>query len=603
MIFTEKETSVLRRRLAAPAEKIIIEGDAVTFIGTTQISQINFHNPPKIPEKMPVQWDECGNNPCVYNITVAHKSQEANQIFVCGTNERGTACCNMNISEHSARCTSSDKVNSIKESIRNLNMKEGEAAAFVESPDSADLYITHVTGIRRFGKHSVRPASHDEEHRYVKLIVSKQGSISNVRQDKIYGFYNEKNMGTDMYSNMWKTYVTQICMTDTGGPKKKLQFTWTSQLNARLFCGNMEQKQHFSELLDVATVEADHWQDTRVYGLFQNEWGMRAVCVYTIQDIDHVFKTSPFKNSDKQPDRPRMCVADSTELAFETLKQIEASREMKTSVQPVHSLGPTLISFHHYTHIVAHNYQDKHDKNHTILFLSLQGGAVHKVKHEQTGSESNAFIIAEYKPFNHRAHIVSMGLNPSTKKLYVTSRTEVVQLDVANCQRYGGVCEECVLARDPYCGWSEGHCLQNGALQDTENGNIAICLNSTSNEIQIKVQRFTANKKPRCGEVDQIAVPRGSPYFFECPVSSLHAQYSWYHESSPVACSGAQQQCLLLLSSVQPEQEGTYTCASEELGYSRVWAQYQLTVEDRAEGYSPGLVLWVCLIAALLVQS
>lgn len=59
---------------------------------------------------------------------------------------------------------------------------------------------------------------------------------------------------------------------DIGGPKNTLQFFWTSQMNARLFCGDPERKQHFSELVDVATVHAEQWQDTRIYALFRNEW-------------------------------------------------------------------------------------------------------------------------------------------------------------------------------------------------------------------------------------------------------------------------------------------------------------------------------------------
>lgn len=44
------------------------------------------------------------------------------------------------------------------------------------------------------------------------------------------------------------------------------------------------------------------------------------------------------------------------------------------------------------------------------------------------------------------------------RKLYVNSGSELVQLDVANCALYGDSCEECVLGRDPYCGWNGTHC-------------------------------------------------------------------------------------------------------------------------------------------------
>lgn len=42
--------------------------------------------------------------------------------------------------------------------------------------------------------------------------------------------------------------------------------------------------------------------------------GMSAVCVYTIQDIDHIFTTSPFKGEDGQSNRPREVQYVSTQL-------------------------------------------------------------------------------------------------------------------------------------------------------------------------------------------------------------------------------------------------------------------------------------------------
>ncbi|XP_072321786.1 semaphorin-7A-like [Eucyclogobius newberryi] len=613
MSFTDRDTTMVRRRLPQTPVRVLTEGeDAVTAVGPTHISRIHFRclqelsNCVEHPVELPVEWGECAEQTraCIYNITIIHKRTEANQIFACGINGRDIACCNMDISEHSVKCTPSETVNNINKRMRDFIIKEGEASIFVESPDGAGLYITYSgpqgsVGIHKFGKHIVRPAYSDKEQHYIKLIVSKQGNINDVPQDKIYGFYNEKNQDAGMDSDMWKVFVTQICLNDTGGPKMYLQFTWTSQFNARLFCGDKRQKQHFSELLDVVTVEAEQWQDTRVYGLFKNKWGMRAVCVYTIQDIDRVFKTSPFKDSDpdSQLDRPRMCVADSTKLHIETLKQIEADSEMEECIEPVNGSGPLLISHHHYTHITAHNFTD----NHTVLFIALNNGTVHKVMHKQTGGGEISFVVAEYRPFNHRAHVDSLDLHPSTRRLYVSSGTELVQLDVANCQGYGDSCEECVLARDPFCGWSEDRCAKDGSLQDTEHGNLAICPTSALKAYQHQVPGFTAEVSDDA--VEQILIPLGSRYFFECPVTYLHAHYTWYHDNSPVPCGGAERRCLLLIPCMEPEQAGTYTCVSEEEGYSRVRAQYRLDVEDGAESFSPGSLLWLTIITALLVQS
>lgn len=127
---------------------------------------------------------------------------------------------------------------------------------------------------------------------------------------------------------------------------------------------------------------------------------------------------------------------------------------------------------------------------------------------------SQVFVIAEYQPFNHTDQVLSILLHSSAvsncslpqdtmeafcsfhsrsrtgfkrkactppdfsvtfsnvgvqsvnllysvllqKMLYVNSQSELVQLNVANCAEYGDKCEDCVLARDPYCGWKDGHC-------------------------------------------------------------------------------------------------------------------------------------------------
>lgn len=327
---------------------------------------------------------------------------------------------------------------------------------------------------------------------------------------------------------------------------------------------------------------------------------MSAVCVYTIQDIDNIFKTSPFRNSHNQPDRLRICVADSTKLSPEILRQIEATSEMEQWVQPV-TRTPLLISDHHYTHIYL-GFPDKQKTNRTILFLSLHNGAVHKVMNEQRGNEDITFVIAEYRPFNHRAHIVSMDLNPTTRMLYVTSRTEVVQLDIANCHQYGNTCEECVLARDPYCGWDGAQCTAGGKLQDTEHGNHTIC-SAPVPEVQ-KVKARSHAEGVRLYEAPkQISVPLRSRYFFECPVWSRHAEYTWHHNNGSDSCSFGEKPCLLLIPSMEPERVGTYTCVSQEHGYSRVLAQYQVQLEDSAGRYTLGNLLWVCLAAALLVQN
>ncbi|XP_019935275.2 semaphorin-7A-like [Paralichthys olivaceus] len=602
MVFTDKGIPVKRLPLPgnhAPVRILLGEKpDSVTAAGQTHMYTYDFQQPQKAPVGRKVVWQECDNSPgkdCSYNITVVHERQEADQVLVCGTNGRETLCCGVNLSEESPTCIPLNKMRNIERSIRAFTIKEGEASVLVESAESADLYITYsgskeYVGIHKFGKDRVGPGNHNKEQYYVGLMLSRRRD--DPLQDKVFAFYKEKNRDTHLLDDMWIPYVTQVCMADIGGRKNNLQFKWTSQMSARLFCGDTNTKQHFSELVDVAVVHADQWQDTRVYGLFRNEWHMTAVCVYTIQDIDHIFQTSPFEgqSSENSKNRPRTCVRDSTMMTHETLNTIHKTSEMEQWVQPVNKSGPLLFNHHNYTHIYIDSSLGKRNHPYTVLFLTLNNGRIHKVI--QTGNE--IFFIAEYHPFNHRAHIGGIILHLTSRKLYVHTRSELVQLDVENCAKYGDNCKECVLARDPYCSWNDDHCspVTQDTLQEEATGNHNIC--------PVQTQQVDTQGP---GSMDSIALPPNSKYFLSCPVSSYHAEYTWHHEGQPRPCRSKEQEHLLLIDNMSPEQVGTYKCVSEELGFTKVVVQYHLQLKSRAAiGRLSSPLVWVSLVAALITS-
>lgn len=45
------------------------------------------------------------------------------------------------------------------------------------------------------------------------------------------------------------------------------------------------------------------------------------------------------------------------------------------------------------------------------------------------------------------------------RKLYVSSQWELSQVPLDLCDVYVGGCHGCLMARDPYCGWDQGHCV------------------------------------------------------------------------------------------------------------------------------------------------
>ncbi|MEQ2193211.1 hypothetical protein XENOCAPTIV_026461 [Xenoophorus captivus] len=89
--------------------------------------------------------------------------------------------------------------------------------------------------------------------------------------------------------------------------------------------------------------------------------------------------------------------------------------------------------------------------------VKIGNGIIHKALH----LENHSFVIAEYQPFDHSTHILSVILDPTFRKLYVNSKTELVQINVENCDQYGKTCQDCVLSRDPYCGWKSNKCTSD----------------------------------------------------------------------------------------------------------------------------------------------
>ncbi|XP_061621456.1 semaphorin-7A [Phyllopteryx taeniolatus] len=600
MTFTQEELTLKSATLPGEIRTVLLsrrDHSTLVAVGKRHLISVSFQDPPKTPVERKLLWAECTDTAtspsgCSYEVVLAQERENASRVFLCGTDGAVTLCCDTKPSEVPPTCTPADDLESIRGSIRSFILKDAEHSVLVESAEGSSLYVTYsgsqeYVGVHKFGKNRVGPANHDKEQHYLGLVMSKHRDEP--LQDKVYAFYKERNKDLNVFSSTWLPYVSQFCLADMGGPKNNMQFTWTSQMSARLLCGDTESKKHFFEMVDIDTVHAERWQDTRIYALFKNEWNMSAVCVYSMQDIHDVFSNSLFKGSENQHGRPRGCVSDSTRLPLAVLRMTQINSEMEQWVRPVTKSGPLLISHHVYTHIHA---DAALTKEHTLLFLSRYSGGVDKV----VQNTSMAFIVAEYRPFTHRAHIDSIMLHPTTKNLYISSSGQLIQMDVADCTHYGNTCEDCVLARDPYCSWDDNRCTATTTtsglvVQDVNSGNYHVCSSLPHHSSKV----VDHSSVPEVA----VALPLGSQYFLRCPLGSRHARYSWRHGGSGATpCAWTPHGCLLLIDS---NQEGEYTCESEEKGYSRVLARYAVRVAGGATsaGRSAGLLFWLCALAAL----
>lgn len=101
-------------------------------------------------------------------------------------------------------------------------------------------------------------------------------------------------------------------------------------------------------------------------------------------------------------------------------------------------------------------------------------------------------------------------------------------------------------------------------------------------------------------EAEDWSITPHSRYFLRCPITSHHANYTWYHPKGVTSCSPEQQQCLLLIDSMTPEHEGTYKCISEEEGHHKILKLLQL--QSSVSGHASSLLLCLFLMAILLTE-
>ncbi|XP_057690486.1 semaphorin-7A-like isoform X1 [Corythoichthys intestinalis] len=602
MTFTQNELAL--EDVTLPEEILAFlypqrEHSPLMAVGKRHLISLSFQNPFKTTVETKLLWTECADtqvapNGCNYDVVLAHERKDTSRVFLCGTDGAETLCCDMKPYEFPLICSPTDDLKNMQRNIRDFILKDAEHSTLVESAESSSLFVTYsgsqeYVGVHKFGKNRVGPANLDKEQQYIGLVPIRRKDEP--LQDKVYAFYKERNKDLNVCSSIWLPYVSQFCMVDIGGPKNNMQFTWTSQLSAKLFCGDPKGEKRFSEIVDITTVHAEQWQDTLVYALFRNEWNMSAVCMYSMKDIHDIFMNSTFKGSDHQRGRPRVCVPDSTRLSLEVLRMTQINSEMEQWVKPVKNSEPLLVRHHVYTHIRA---DASFTKEHTLLFLSRNCGGVDKV----VLKESTALIVAEYRPFTERAHIDDLILHPFSKNLYVKSGNQLLQMNVANCALYGDTCEQCVLAQDPYCGWDGESCTSittssGEVVQDVKSGNYRLCSSSSH------VHSSKVVSHPSMPEV-ALALPHGFQFYLHCPVGSHHANYSWHHNGGgPTPCTWSPHGCLLLIDSQQDEE---YMCMSEEKGYRRELARYTVKVTGRGTLATchTGILFWLCVLAALM---
>ncbi|KAJ3598295.1 hypothetical protein NHX12_001806, partial [Muraenolepis orangiensis] len=223
--------------------------------------------------------------------------------------------------------------------------------------------------------------------------------------------------------------------------------------------------------------------------------------------------------------------------------------------------------------------------------VSMEQGKVLKVLH----TSEDAFIIAQYTLFRNEGPVLNMAIDGQKGHLYVGTAMEVQRLPLADCSRYGDTCRDCILARDPYCGWDRarrrcipipaGYNITSGTLiQNLDQSNASIC-----GEAAALKQRRTSPKN--------VVVQSNVSVFLPCPVRSFHATYRWEKDNCvknyPCIFSGGS--CVLGPTAVDlPLKEGVFRCMATEDGFKVEVISYRLV-------YNTGGPLATTLVSSLLL--
>ncbi|KAK2868451.1 hypothetical protein Q7C36_000322 [Tachysurus vachellii] len=322
--------------------------------------------------------------------------------------------------------------------------------------------------------------------------------------DKIYLFFNEIAVEYDTYSKMEMSRVARVCKGDVGG-QQILQKKWTSFLKTHLDCPVLQTRLPLL-IQDVFLFCPDTWKTCMFYGVFTPQGEMpdySAVCAYRIQDIRDVFSKGKFKKrisdtlfqkwltyDEVLPDpRPGACInsktrekgfSNSLDLPDETLQFIRAHPLMDQTVKP--SEQPLLVKKGAvFTRIVVASTTALDGSSHQVMFIGTASGSVLKA----VNYDGKMVIIEEVQLFKQSEPVKILRLSVTLGQLYAGSEEATVQMPLSTCDHYAS-CMDCVLARDPYCGWdlSAERCIaiknihpdtHSEMVQSLRDGNAAHC--------------------------------------------------------------------------------------------------------------------------------
>ncbi|XP_061775739.1 semaphorin-4E [Nerophis ophidion] len=439
--------------------------------------------------------------------------------------------------------------------------------------------------------------------------------------DKVYLFFSETAVECDCYNKLVVSRVARVCKGDLGG-ERTLQKKWTSFLKARLDCPVLDsQVPHVVRDTYRWCDPRKHWKDCLFFAVFTPQFDtsqLSAVCSYRVGDISKVFAEGKFKtpvavetfikwvmySGDVPVPRPGACIdsearqagiTQSLDLPDRTLQFIQDRPLMDQAIQPKEGKPLLVRRGPAFTCIVVQQVQAKDGGKYHVLFIGTEDGMLLKAINH--GDEM--FIIEQVQLFP-APHSVKI-LRFSKDLIYAGSDYAAVQVPVATCGRSSS-CLDCVLARDPHCGWDDvtGSCIaisatERGLIQSVKEGDASLCPTAAPVPVVNRSISPSENVKLLCASPSALAIS------------------SWEQDGRHLTSSRHLQLLpdgLLILNATESD-AGLYRCVWAERSKGRKYvvaaAEYQLsmkgdsrsTPEARRAGAS--MAGWQTAVAVLLL--
>ncbi|XP_057674305.1 semaphorin-4D isoform X1 [Corythoichthys intestinalis] len=443
------------------------------------------------------------------------------------------------------------------------------------------------------------------EPSFVFADVIREGENSaDGEDDKIYYFFTEVSVEYEFFGNLLIPRVARVCKGDQGG-QRTLQKKWTSFLKAKLVCSMPELNFVFNVVHDVFILKGARLRDTVIYGVFTSQWGnvgLSAVCAYNMSAVDEVFSKGKYMqkatveqshtkwvryNGITPSPRPGACINShmrqkninsSLHLPDKTLQFVKDHPLLEDPVLPIGNRPRLITKDVNYTQVVVERVRALDESIYDVIFTGTDKGVLHKSV--VLGGEVH--MVEEIQLLKNSEPIKNLLLSSDTRSLYAGSDSGVVQSPTAFCSRYQS-CDDCILARDPYCAWDPqtSHCVKISEIPSQQLRRLIQSLNGD------------ADKCPKAPvlslkDYQRVSVKPGSSAELPCLVRSNAAQVTWKSngslltEASPfhfIRENG------LLIYSVAAEDQGRYECWSVEFAsavgknFTRLLAGYILTLD------------------------